>query len=99
VSTILTSCFNGTLAFADNSVTQTNNIDVSVGDESKKAFTYGIDSDSRITKYGEVGEITQINVKVTGETTFHITQIILKSKSGYLKIMQRLIHWMEKVMF
>ena len=64
-----TSCYNGSLCWADNSVTQTNNIDVKVEDSSKKAFTYGADSDKRIAKYGELGELTQINIKISGETS------------------------------
>lgn len=64
-----TACYNGALCWVDNSVTQTNNIDVDVLKSTKKAFTYGVDSDKRIAKYGELGELTQINVKISGETS------------------------------
>ena len=63
------SCYNGQLCWADNSVTQTNNIDVCVLDNTRKAFTYGVDSETRIAKYGEFGELTQINIKISGETS------------------------------
>ena len=69
IAVITASCFNGVLCWADNSVTQTNNIDVKVNQNSKKAFTYGVDSEERIAKYGEFGELTQINIKISGETS------------------------------
>ncbi|MBQ8749222.1 MAG: hypothetical protein IJZ29_01965 [Clostridia bacterium] len=69
IAVITASCFNGVLCWADNSVTQTNNIDVKVNQNSKKAFTYGVDSEERIAKFGEFGELTQINIKISGETS------------------------------
>lgn len=68
VSVSFFGCYNGTLCYADNSVTQTNNIDVKVEKTTTKAFTFGTDSDARIAKYGELGELTQINLVVSGKT-------------------------------
>ena len=67
----LNGCYNGKLCYADNSVTQTNNIDVCVLKSEQKAFAYGIDSDNRIAKYGELGSLTQINVKISGKTSLN----------------------------
>ena len=64
-------CFNGKLCFADNSVTQTTNIDVKYKGCEQKAFVYGVDSNARIVKYGELGEITMIKILVSGSTSLN----------------------------
>ena len=67
----LPSCYNGKWAYADNSVTETNNIDVKVDKETKKAFALGVDSENRIARYGRLGELIQINVTIAGSTSLN----------------------------
>lgn len=65
-----TGCMNGALAWADNSVTKISGISVKVekGDNSK-VFVLGSDSDERIARFGELGELPLIIVKVSGKAT------------------------------
>ena len=71
MSITLVGCYNGKLCFADNSVTQTTNIDVKYKGNEQKVFIYGVDSNARIVKYGELGEVTMIKVSVWGKTTLN----------------------------
>lgn len=69
ISVSFSACYNGKLCWVDNSVTQTSNIDVQFLNVTSKAFVYGKDSENRISKYGAIGEISEINIKISGATT------------------------------
>ena len=63
-------CFGGKLAWADATYTKMGGISAKVVDgDSKKAFILGTDSEERIAKFGELGEIAQITVLVEGDVT------------------------------
>jgi len=63
----ISSCFSGRLAWADDSVMRTNGLSVAVTDTTQtKAFVLGVDSEERIEKFGEFGELRLICVTVSG---------------------------------
>jgi len=65
-----TGCMNGALAWADNSVTKISGISVKVEKgENSKVFVLGSDSEERIARFGELGELPLITVKVSGKAT------------------------------
>ena len=66
---VFVGCINGALLWADNSVTQTSGIDVSVKENSKKQFILGSDTDELVAMYSQYGELTTLNVKVSGNVT------------------------------
>ena len=64
----LCGCFGGATLWADNSVTKVGGVNVSAEKNiTKKAFIEGVDSDIRIQKYGELGSLNTLTVKVVGE--------------------------------
>lgn len=63
-----TGCINGKLVWADNSVTQTNGIDVVVKELNKKQFILGKDDDELVSKFSSFGELVQLNIEIKGET-------------------------------
>lgn len=64
----LCGCFGGAVIWADNSVTKVGGVSVSAEKNvTKKAFIEGVDSDIRIQKYGELGSLNTLTVKIEGE--------------------------------
>lgn len=64
----LCGCFGGAVIWADNSVTKVGGVSVSAEKTvTKKAFIEGVDSEIRIQKYGELGSLNTLTVKVEGE--------------------------------
>ena len=63
----LCGCFGGAVIWADNSVTKVGGVSVSAEKNvTKKAFIEGVDSDIRIQKYGELGSLNTLTVKIEG---------------------------------
>lgn len=63
------SCLNGELIWADNSVTRTSNIDVIVKENTEKQFVLGVDEQQLVEKYSQFGSLTMLNVLVKGQTS------------------------------
>lgn len=62
-----TGCMNGELAWADNSVTKISGIKVKVEDgENSKVFVLGNDSEERIARFGELGQLPLVTIKISG---------------------------------
>ncbi len=67
VGVMLSGCFGGRTAWVDTSVTKVTGITVNADKEVKtKAFVQGTDSEVRVQKFGELGSISLINVKIMG---------------------------------
>ena len=67
-------CKNGVLIWADNSVTQTNGIDVKVLENTKKQFIIGQDDDNLVALYSSYGELTTFNIEISGKTNLESLQ-------------------------
>ena len=64
----LCGCFGGAIVWADNSPSKVGGITVSAEKTvSRKAFVEGVDSEARIQKFGELGALNTLIVKVSGE--------------------------------
>ena len=76
-------CFGGKLAWADATYTKVGGISAKVVDgDSKKAFILGADDEARIAKFGELGEISQINILVSGDVSIDELQENTTAMSG-----------------
>ena len=65
-----TGCMGGSLAWADNSVTKISGITVKLlSGENSKVFVLGSDSEERIARFGELGELPLITVKICGNVS------------------------------
>lgn len=65
---LLCGCFGNSIVWADNSVSKVSGITVSAESKvTKKAFIEGVDSENRIQKFGELGSLNTLTVKVSGE--------------------------------
>ena len=64
---MLGGCYGNSVIWADNSTAKVGGITVSAEKKvTKKAFIEGVDSEARIQKYGELGSLDKLTVKVNG---------------------------------